>query len=244
MLSGCRPAPAERCARAYRPVRATKTVVRPGRKNGGTTIAFTLSRRGIVRFTVVRVYPSCKRIGSFTVRAHEGANRVRFRGRLGRRPLPEGTYRLLVQVRGQEDAVASVPIVVARGRVSAKELRRARRANSCSSAEARTIAAAVGVGSGGTDDGSRESAVGGSLGERVIEPVVGAARGVARAAIEVANTGRSIPGRIGDSAGENPFADPVVLTMVGLILLGITLLGTLVLLNLVRIAGLRDRMFR
>jgi hypothetical protein len=169
---------------------------------------------------------------------------VRFRGRLGRRPLPEGTYRLLVQVRGQEAAVASVPIVVARGRVSAKELRRARRANSCSAAEARTIAAAAGVGSGGADDASSTSAADPSLTERVVEPVVGAAKGVARAAVEVANAGRSIPGRIRDSADHNPFSDPVVQTIVGLILLGIALLGMLVLLNIVRIAEIRYRIFR
>ena len=91
-------------------------------------------RAGRRRFTVLRVFPTCERVGVFHVRAHAGVNRVRFRGRLRGRPLPEGTYRLLVRARGAgagADA-ATVSIVVVDGRpLSRPQLRAARRANVC-----------------------------------------------------------------------------------------------------------------
>jgi hypothetical protein len=106
--------------------------VRPDRKDGATTIVFRLARPSIVRFTVVRVSPTCERVGSFRVRAHAGVNRVPFRGRLRGRPLDEGTYRLLVRARGAGQDAAAIVVVVDRGEpLGADELRAAREANVC-----------------------------------------------------------------------------------------------------------------
>ena len=152
-------------------VRASKSIVRPGRRDGGTTLVFTLKKGTVVRFTIVRVYPSCERIGSFRVRAHAGINRVRFRGRLGGRPLAEGTYRVVAQARGQERAAATVTIVVVRGKMSSAELRRARRANACSAWEAHEIDTVVGVAPAGSSDDDRPSKT-----TSITDPVVGAVK--------------------------------------------------------------------
>jgi hypothetical protein len=118
--------------RKQRGVRSTRPTVRPDKKNGGTIIVFRLSEPAIVRFTIVRVSPTCERVGAFRVRAHAGVNRVPFRGRLRGRPLPEGSYRLLVRARGAAADAAALKIVVVRGKpLSVEELRQAREANVC-----------------------------------------------------------------------------------------------------------------
>jgi hypothetical protein len=115
-----------------RAVRSTRPTVRPEDKNGATTIVFRLAKGAIVRFTVVRVYPTCERVGSFRVRAHGGVNRIKWRGRLHGRPLREGTYRLLVRARGARQDAAALTLVVVRGKpLSVRELREARSANVC-----------------------------------------------------------------------------------------------------------------
>src|SRR5215211_7012620 len=115
-----------------RAVRSTRPTVRPESTNGATTIVFRLTRSAVVRFTVVRVYPTCERVGAFRVRAHAGVNRVMWRGRLQGKPLPEGTYRLLVRARGARNDAAALTLVVVRGRpLSVEELREARTAYVC-----------------------------------------------------------------------------------------------------------------
>jgi hypothetical protein len=115
-----------------RAVRSTRPTVRPEDKNGATTIVFGLTRSAVVRFTVVRVYPTCERVGAFHVRAHAGVNRVTWRGRLRGKPLRGGTYRLLVRARGARHDAAALELVVVRGRpLSVEELREARTANVC-----------------------------------------------------------------------------------------------------------------
>jgi hypothetical protein len=223
--ASCQPRP-KRCARGRSPVRASKSVVRPGRRNGGTTLVFTLERGAVVRFTVVRVYPSCRRIGSFSVGAHAGVNRVRFRGRLGGRPLDQGTYRLIAQARGQESAAATVTIVVVRGKTSSAELRRARRANACTEADAREIETAIGVAQPRTNPPKTRKA-------SVAAPLVRAAKAVAKKA-------KGVTARIGTAVEENVFSDPFVLVVVGLLTLAFALLGTLVLLQVVRMMGHYD----
>jgi hypothetical protein len=116
-------------------VRTTRATVRPGARRGATTIVFRLTRAAVVRFTVVRVFPTCERVGAFHVRAHAGVNKVRFRGRLHRRPLSEGTYRLLVRARGSQTDAAVLHIVVLEGPpLRRAELRAARNANVCGTA--------------------------------------------------------------------------------------------------------------
>lgn len=224
-FTSCQPR-SERCARNRSPVRASKWVVRPGRRQGGTTLVFTLRQREIVRFTVVRVYPSCERIGSFSVRAHAGVNRVRFRGRLGGRRLAEGTYRLVAQARGQETAAATVTIVIVRGKTSSAELRRARLANACSASEAHEIDAAIGAAPIGksNDDPAVKT-------KGIAEPFVGAAKAVVKKA-------KAVPGVIGAGV-EDYYSDTVVLLIVGVLLFTIVLLGTLVI-QVARSLVLRD----
>ena len=187
--------------------------MRPGQKNGGTTLVVALARRALLRVTIVRVYPSCERVGSFRVRARRGVNRVRFNGRFHGRPLPEGTYRLLVQARGQERAALAVTIVVTRGQASLAVLRRARSANSCSLAEARGIETALGAGASGPNENSSAPAVA-EKGKEAVIRVVGAVKGVLKKA----------------TSESNPFTDPV-LFIVGLLTLVSACLGAFTLLR-------------
>jgi hypothetical protein len=213
---------------ARRLVRTSRTIVRPGRKNGGTTLTFRLSRPAVLRFTIVRVYPTCKRVGSFTVRGHRGVNRVQFRGRLRGRPLPDGTYRLVVRPRGARADVAAVTVVIVNGKkMSAAELRRARSASVCRSDEVRVGSSSGEIaGSAGSDKDS-----GGRV-EAIIdlarEPIVDATGALARKV-------REIPDRIG-AALDDPFSDPFVLIIIGLLTLTTAALGTLVLVQLVRMS--------
>lgn len=99
-----------------------------------------------MRFTVVRVYPTCERVGAFRVRAHAGVNRIKWRGRLRGMPLAAGTYRLLVRVRGAGRDVAALKLVVVRGEpLSARELRKARNANVCGTVDREAAETALGA---------------------------------------------------------------------------------------------------
>jgi hypothetical protein len=145
-----------------RPVRTTRATVRPDSKHGATTIVFRLARPSVVRFTIVRVYPTCERVGSFRVRAHAGVNRVKFRGRLKGRPLDEGTYRLLVRARGARADAAALKLVVVRGKpLSVEELREARNANVCGMTSAVDGEAAETALGGSSTSGARGNAASG-----------------------------------------------------------------------------------
>lgn len=164
--------------------------MRPDSKNGATTIVFRLAKASVVRFTVVRVYPTCERVGVFYVRAHTGVNRVKFRGRLKGRPLEEGTYRLLVRARGAGKDAAALTLVVVRGKpLSVKELREARAANVCGATGAAEAAetALRGSSTSGADGGSASSGSdsgggGGSSRDRAEEPVAGGVGKIGRGA--------------------------------------------------------------
>jgi hypothetical protein len=197
-------------------------VVRPGRRNGGTTLIFRLTKPAILHVTIVRVFPSCKRIGSFNVRAHAGVNRIRFRGRFRGRVLPVGGYRLVVRARGAERAAAAVPIVIARGEASRVAVDTARNGKVCSE----SIEEIGFVSAAGTPDDT-EGGGGGRI-DRATDPIVGAAGAVAGAAKDL--LGRATAPLRGE---DDPFDDPYVLTIVGLLLLVICLLGTLLLAQIV-----------
>jgi hypothetical protein len=116
-------------------VLTTRATVRPHAKRGATTIVFRLTRPAVVRFTIIRVSPTCERVAVFRVRAHAGVNKVPFRGRLHGRPLSEGTYRLLVRARRARADAAVLRIVVVEGPpLAPAELRAARDANVCGTA--------------------------------------------------------------------------------------------------------------
>jgi hypothetical protein len=82
-----------------------------GRK-GAARITFTLSRPGRVVFVVRGPAPSCRVAGRFSVLGERGVNHVRFTGRVGRRELPVGTYRVTARTRGR---APSRPILVGVG---------------------------------------------------------------------------------------------------------------------------------
>ncbi len=199
-------------------------MVRPGRRNGGTTLIFRLTKPAVLHVTIVRVFPSCKRIGSFSVRAHAGVNRIRFRGRFRGRVLPVGGYRLVVRARGAERAAAAVPIVIARGEASRVAVDTARNGKVCSE----SIEEIGFVSAAGAQDDTEGGGGGGGRIDRATDPIVGAAGTVAGAA-------RDLLGRAtGPLRGEDdPFDDPYVLTIVGLLLLVICLLGTILLAQIV-----------
>lgn len=188
-------------------------------------IVFRLSRPTMLRVTVVRVYPTCERIGTFTVRGRAGVNRIRFRGRLGRRTLPAGGYRLIVRARGAERDAAAVPIVVARGPVSAATVRRLRRAMACSPAESLAVA-----NPNEADAGSSGGGVLAAFRDRIADGVGSAVGGVTR-------TARGAKARVAEAA-ENPSS--TLLTVVGLIALLSAILGGLVLARLVRLYRYRQ----
>jgi hypothetical protein len=189
-----------------------------------------------VRFTVVRIYPSCERVGSFTVPAKAGQNRVRFTGRLDGRPLPNGVYRLLAQPRGQEKAVASVTVVVAKTMRAAANLRRPR-TTACSPQDAKEIEAAIGV---APPDAKENAAKAGGV---FSKPIRAAVKGVAKTTTGIADAAQALPRRLAGVIPGEGLSDKIFLTIVGLGLLLIALLGTLVLMNVVRF-GFRERVFR
>ena len=92
-------------------------------------VVFKLRRGGVVHFVVTQVSPTCRRVGTFSVRAHRGVNKVLLRGRLHGRPLPVGTYLLTATVRGRP--IVGVTIVVTASRPTAREVAQARRRNAC-----------------------------------------------------------------------------------------------------------------
>ena len=204
-------------------MRASRTVVRPGRKDGGTALIFRLSKGAVLRVTVVRVYPSCKRLGSFTVRGHSGVNRVRFRGRLRGRPLPPGGYRLVIRAQGAQRDAAVVTIVVVNGKASKAAVRKARTASTCSEPIAHLASAAPDDSAGPA--GERRAGVTDRVGEslsRVAKAVGGVTKGVTR--------------RVADAAEDEGF----LLIAVGLLLGAIALLGTVFLAYITRSLRVRE----
>ncbi|HEX7254897.1 MAG TPA: hypothetical protein VF236_03140 [Gaiellaceae bacterium] len=225
--ASCPPKP-RACSEQRSAVRASRTVLRPGRKAAGTTLTFRLSRGAVLRISIVRVYPSCKRLGSYSVRAHAGVNRLPFRGRFRGRTLPPGGYRLVIRARGAKRDAAAVPIVIASGKMSQARVRKARTENTCREPIADIAFLAAG---GGTAD---ELGAGGSRVEDIKESVARAVRGVA-------GTARGFADRVIGAADDKPLDDPIVLTIIALLLGAIALLGTIVLAQIVRAVDTGDR---
>ena len=114
---------------------------RSGAARRNVTISFRLPARGRVRFVVTELSPVCRRIGSFAVAGRPGINRVRFRGRVGKRRLEPGTYRL--DARRGALALFGVRVVVARNRVIRPAgLARTSLGDACGTSTAFTAAAA------------------------------------------------------------------------------------------------------
>jgi hypothetical protein len=184
----------------------------------------------VLTVTVVRVYPTCKRLGTFTVRAHAGTNRIRFRGRLGRRALPEGSYRLVVRARGAVRDAAAVPIVIARGRVSPEALRKARRASVCSEPVAEFHVTDVALARATPDDGASGGGVLGRIKNRIKAPLASAGGTIVHAARRLTHRA--------NEASDDPLGK-LALTLIGTIVLASSILGTIVLTHIVRTDGFR-----
>jgi hypothetical protein len=75
-------------------------------------LMFVLTRPARVEFVVFQVAPDCRRIGRFHVAGRPGVNRLLFRGRVGRRVLGPGTYRITARTLPRGRAVVDTKLVV------------------------------------------------------------------------------------------------------------------------------------
>jgi len=95
-------------------------------------LVFVLKRATIVEFVVFQVAPDCRRIGRFRVAGRPGVNRVRFRGRVGRRVLGPGTYRIRARTLPRGRALVDTELVVV-ARPERERIASGRGANACRS---------------------------------------------------------------------------------------------------------------
>lgn len=109
-------------------------------------VGFRLERPGTVRFSLTQVAPVCRSVGAFTVDGTPGLNRFLFPGRIERRLLPPGTYRLAAA--GARGLFARALVVVATEAPDPRRVRRALLRDVCRS----------GAGEAATQQGTRESA--------------------------------------------------------------------------------------
>lgn len=129
-----------------------------------TTLTFVLSRPATVVFTVQRLSPDCRTVGHFTVRGHAGLNRVRFAGRVDRRQLSAGTYRITART-GDGGSVQRVTVVVIDGSAPTREeLASLRASNTCSGTDG--IASTAANSTGGSNTGALSEPVDRSLSPR------------------------------------------------------------------------------
>jgi hypothetical protein len=214
-------------ANSPRRLALSRPLVLPGRKNGGTVLIFELRRPMVLQLTVVKVFPTCKVMGSVLVRGRAGINRIPFRGRVHGRRLSYGTYRLLIGGR-RAQPTAVTTIVVARGKVSGAKLRKARRANACVPTIGFNWAApdpysnVTGTGTGGGDD------------KGISDPVVSVAKGVVK-------KGKSLAGGAKDAIQDAAPTTRAFLVLVGLLTLTTATFGALLVINVMR---WRERLFR
>jgi hypothetical protein len=180
----------------------------------------------LLRVTVVRVFPTCDVLGTFRVRGRAGVNRVPFHGRLHGRPLPTGTYRLVIGARRVQPLEAT--IVVARGKVNAGKLRKARRANAC------VPVLPIGFDSAAPSFGTSGAAGGGPSSGGLGSAIVSGAKGAVK-------QGKSLVGGAKEALEDPAALSTLVLVAIGLLTLIAAALGAFVLGNIYR---LRERFYR
>ena len=93
-------------------LRASPQRISAGSKRRGARITFRLTAPARVVFVVRGPAPSCEVIGRFSVRGHAGVNRVRFKGRVGRRTFEPGTYTLTAHPRGRAQPTHRVVVMI------------------------------------------------------------------------------------------------------------------------------------
>jgi hypothetical protein len=94
-------------------------------------LSFVLSQGGRVYFVIKQVSPDCRVAGRFSVRGHQGANRVRFTGKVAGKPLSPGTYLISATTRHSARVLRLTLVVVDRGTPTPAALRAALAANVC-----------------------------------------------------------------------------------------------------------------
>jgi hypothetical protein len=104
----------QRRARVTR-LSASPKRIKPGSKRRAARITFRLTAPARVVFVVRGPAPSCDVVGRFIVRGRRGTNRVRFTGRVGRRTLKPGTYRLTARTAGRPDQTRRVVVILGDG---------------------------------------------------------------------------------------------------------------------------------
>ena len=101
---------AARPVKVYRLRFSRDWIARTGpKRRRRTTLSFVLRRPALVEFVVLQVAPRCREVGRFRVRGRAGLNRVRFRGRIGRRVLGPGTYLIKARVTHARLVIVSRP---------------------------------------------------------------------------------------------------------------------------------------
>jgi hypothetical protein len=117
-----------------------------------TTFVFHLSRPATVELVLTRLAPDCRVVGKFRVAGRAGLNRVRFRGRIGRRVLRAGTYRVTARTLrpGGATPVRVQLVIVGQPNPLPGELAAARAANACASVDRRGGSSAEAGGTGPT----------------------------------------------------------------------------------------------
>jgi hypothetical protein len=144
-----------------------------------TTLVFRLSRPGIVELVVTRIAPDCRVVGKFRVAGRAGLNRVRFRGRIGRRVLRAGTYRVTARtLRSRGAPVRTRLVIVGQPNPQPGEIAVARASNTCAAVDSESSSAVVAAGPGAgvepPSSGGSESTlarVGGVLGVQFTKAV-------------------------------------------------------------------------
>jgi hypothetical protein len=96
-------------------IKASPRRVRRVGKRRAAHIVFRLNAPARVVFFVRGPAPSCHIVGRFTVRAHRGTNRVRFTGRVGRKTLKPGTYRVKARPATRPRHARRVTVIVGSG---------------------------------------------------------------------------------------------------------------------------------
>ena len=107
----------------------------------------------LVEFVVIQVAPDCRQVGRFRVAGRPGLNRVRFRGRIGRRLLGPGSYRITARALPSRRTLIDTRFVIVT-RANKKDIAIARVADVCSTHRtdgASSSGPAAGSGVGGSE---------------------------------------------------------------------------------------------
>jgi hypothetical protein len=146
-------APAGSSAAGVQGLRSSRHyVVVRGKKARRILLTFVLPRASRVYFVVTQLSPGCEVVGRFSIRGRQGLNHVPFYGRIGKRKLQPGTYRIAAHTR-RRPTLARITLVVVDHAPTLAQLRTAQAANVCPA----TSAFASGLGSDGGDSSALPS---------------------------------------------------------------------------------------